>query len=252
MRTGSIFLLIGGLLLAGCSQNSVIANRDQVVVEGYSLQEASNIAQQRCTRFGRRAYFEFEGRSTHACPCRAPHPKQASMRLPEKTRAMAAPSLKKSKAKKIDMKKPVRKMPGQVTPEKSKKPYSKKPHSEKKSVAAKPMALKPKKREHIKSASKKRVRKTGSSEIKQASKGTIWVQVASGGRQSEAKKAARKFLAQHADVIGTSSFTIQQAILGNTGTVYRTRVGPYKQFASANNACQALKSRKLECLVVIR
>jgi len=89
------------------------------------------------------------------------------------------------------MNKSVRKMPGQVGPEKSQKP-----HWKKKSVAAKPMALKPKKPEHSKTASKKDVRKTGTSEIKQASEGTIWVQVASGDKQTEAKNAARKFIAR--------------------------------------------------------
>jgi hypothetical protein len=247
MRTGSIFLLVGGLLLAGCSQNSVIANRDQVVVEGHSLVEASTIAQQRCTRFGRRAYFENEGRSTHAFTCRAPHSEPLSMRLPEKTSAMAPPGPKKSQAKKIDMKKPSRKMSGQVPPEKSQETKS-----QKQIAAAKPVPLKRQKTEYSKFAPRKRVTKTRTSEIKQASKGTIWVQVASGGKKTGAKKAARKFLVQNADVIGTSSFTIQQANLGNAGTVYRTRVGPYKRFASADNACQALKSRKLECLVVIR
>ena len=89
-------------------------------------------------------------------------------------------------------------------------------------------------------------------EIKKASKGTIWVQVASSGKETEAQEAARDFIVQYGDVIGTSSFNIQQASLKNAGTVYRTRVGPYKRFASASNACKALKSRKLECLVVIR
>jgi cell division protein FtsN len=119
-------------------------------------------------------------------------------------------------------------------------------------AAGKPMPLKRKTAEHSKVAPGKHVKKTRTSEIKQASKGTIWVQVASGGKQTEAQKTARRFIAQHADVIGTSSFTIEQPNPGNAGTVYRTRVGPYKRFASANTACQALKSRKFECLVVIR
>jgi len=95
MRAGSIFLLVGGLLLAGYSQNPAIANRNRVVVEGHSLQEAATLAEQRCTRFGRRAYFEYEGLWTLAFSRRAPHPEQASMRLPEKISAMAGPGLKK-------------------------------------------------------------------------------------------------------------------------------------------------------------
>ena len=165
------------------------------------------------------------------------------MRSPEKkTSAMAAPGLKKSKTKKT-----ARKMSSQVSSKNSPRPKS-----YNQSVAAKPVPLKRQKTKHSKTASKRAVRQTRSSEIKRAPKGTIWVQVASGGERTEAKKIARKFIARHADVIGTSSFTIQRANLGNAGTVYRSRVGPYKRFASADNACQALKSRKLECLVVIR
>jgi hypothetical protein len=85
-------------------------------------------------------------------------------------------------------------------------------------AAGKPMPLKRKTAEHSKVAPGKHVKKTRTSEIKQASKGTIWVQVASGGKQTEAQKTARRFIAQHADVIGTSSFTIEQPNPGNAGT----------------------------------
>jgi hypothetical protein len=104
----------------------VIANRDQVVVEGHSLAEASTIAQQRCTRFGRRAYFEYEVRSTHAFTCRAQHAERTSMQRPGRVTAMAEPDPKKSQAKKIDMKKSSRKMPGQVPPEISQETKSQK------------------------------------------------------------------------------------------------------------------------------
>lgn len=252
MRSGSMVLLLGLLLLVGCARPSVIANRNQVVVDGQSLQAAAQLAEERCIRFGRRAYFEYEGRSTHAFSCRALQPEQASTGLPDKTRAMTAPDLKKPKAKKYAAKNAAKKNAARKMSSQLPSKNSPEPKSHNQSISAKPIPLKRPKTKHRKTESKTAVRKTRSSEIKRARKGTIWVQVASGGERTEAKNVARQFIAQHADVIGTSSFTIQQANLGKVGTVYRSRVGPYKRFVSADNACQALKSRKLECLVVIR
>ena len=88
MKSGSMLWLAGALLLGGCAQGTVIANRDQVVVEDHTLREAVSLAEQRCGRFGRRAYFESEGRTTHAFSCREPRIEQAA-----KQRADIAPAL---------------------------------------------------------------------------------------------------------------------------------------------------------------
>ncbi len=265
MKSGSMLWLAGALLLGGCAQGTVIANRDQVVVEDHTLREAVSLAEQRCGRFGRRAYFESEGRTTHAFSCREPRIDQAAKQRADIAPALGNADVKKSAEKKSPSKtpepgKPVAETPSQKMPERK---MSEDMNSAAGQLA---MAMPPsghadgQKAEAEKTAKPKAhtarhgkgkpLRKPD--EIKKASKGTIWVQVASSGKETEAQEAARDFIAQHGDVIGTSSFNIQQASLKNAGTVYRTRVGPYKRFASASNACKALKSRKLECLVVIR
>ena len=213
MRAISGFLL-AGLLLGGCTPGAVIANRDQVVVEARSVKSAVTLAERRCAEYGLRAHFENEGWSTYAFSCRERTIDQVSLDPIERPLSIDDHGMEKSSAEISEM----------VMPKKS--------ASSEMKAAVKPMGK--------------------ASEISRASKGTIWVQVASSSKDGEARAAARQVIASHADVIGTSSFMIQKAQVRSAGTVYRTRVGPYKRFAAANNACQKLKSRRLECLVVIR
>tara|TARA_R110000787_G_scaffold42114_8_gene103543 strand:- start:213 stop:950 length:738 start_codon:yes stop_codon:yes gene_type:complete len=245
MRTIS-GLLLAGLLLGGCTPGAVIANRDQVVVEARSVKAAVTLAERRCAEYGLRAHFENEGWSTYAFSCRERTDEQAASGQAERPFSIDDHGMEKTSAEMSDT---------APQPESSHAEQNK-DHAEMAAVKSAPAMSAPvsigaplQLQPGMKTATKPMAE---ASEIKRASKGTIWVQIASSSKDAEARAAARQLIASHADVIGTSSFMIQKARVRSAGTVYRTRVGPYKRFAAANNACQKLKSRRLECLVVIR
>lgn len=239
-------LLLAGLLLGGCTAGAVIDNRDQVVVEARSVKSAVMLAERRCAEYGLRAHFENEGWSTYTFSCRERTIDQVSLDPAEQPLLMDGHGMEKSSAELSDMS-----MKSDMPSSSDKKDHAAMAAQKPAPPMAMPVAtgaplqlqpgMKPSARPMH-----------NASEIKRASKGTIWVQVASSSKDAEARAAARQLIASHSDVIGTSSFMIQKAQVRSAGTVYRTRVGPYKRFASANNACQKLKSRRLECLVVIR
>ena len=245
MRAVSGFLL-AGLLLGGCTPGAVIANRDQVVVEARSVKSAVTLAERRCAEYGLRAHFENEGWSTYAFSCRERTIDQVSLDPIERPLSIDDHGMEKSSAEISEMAMPKKSASSEMKAVATLEAGKPAPPMKMSAATGAPVQLQPR---MTKSAAKPMGK---ASEISRASKGTIWVQVASSSKDGEARAAARQVIASHADVIGTSSFMIQKAQVRSAGTVYRTRVGPYKRFAAANNACQKLKSRRLECLVVIR
>ena len=87
---------------------------------------------------------------------------------------------------------------------------------------------------------------------KEVPKGDYWVQVASRRKRTEAETAVRKIMDSNFDLLGDQSFAVVKANIPNAGTFYRSRVGPFASFASARKMCKSLKSRRQDCLVIIR
>jgi cell division septation protein DedD len=223
-------VLAAGLLaamLSGCfAATAVISNPDQVVVEALSAKSAADFAQRRCSEHGRHALYLRDGGSAYWFACRqvTPVPMEA---VPEgeMAKAMSAvkPAASKSSHKNPKTSKPMKKMADKVK------------------ISGKPIRL-----------SKKRKKPWMTKEVRRPAKGTIWVQVAASKRRNDAAEFARRVIKRNKDLIGTRSVSVQKARLRHAGTIYRSRVGPFRKHAAAENVCKKLKARRQDCLVAIR
>jgi len=54
----------------------------------------------------------------------------------------------------------------------------------------------------------------------------------------------------HPDVLGDRTYDIQEADLGERGTFYRVRTGPFPDGAAAKALCEQLRSRGQACVVI--
>ena len=55
---------------------------------------------------------------------------------------------------------------------------------------------------------------------------------------------------EFAGVFGPREANVEEAVVGNMGTMYRVRVGPYANAGEGQAACAKLKGSGLDCLVV--
>lgn len=224
------FLTAGMLvaMLSGCfAATAVISNPDQVVVEALSAKSAADYAQRRCREHRRHAVYLWDGGSAYWFACRQiqPVPMEA---VPEgemaEVMAKVKPAANKSAA---DMNaktsKPMKRM------------------SDKLANSGKPIRL-----------SKKRNNSQSRKDVRRPAKGTIWVQVAASKRRNDAAEFARRVIKRNKDLIGTRSVSVQKTRLRHSGTIYRSRVGPFRKHAAAENVCKKLKARRQDCLVAIR
>jgi cell division protein FtsN len=86
----------------------------------------------------------------------------------------------------------------------------------------------------------------------QTPQGNYWIQVASRRKRGDAERIVKTIIDKNSDLIGSHSFAIVKAKIRNAGTFYRSRVGPFASFANARKVCKDLKSRRQDCLVIIR
>lgn len=68
--------------------------------------------------------------------------------------------------------------------------------------------------------------------------------------ESEAGAIASRVRSDLAAVFESREASIDQAVVGNMGTMYRVRVGPYANAGEGQAACNRLKGSGLDCLVV--
>ncbi len=211
-------------MLSGCfAATAVISNPDQVVVEALSAKSAADYAQRRCSEHGKHAVYLRDGGSAYWFACRqiVAAPIEA---VPEDEMAKAMSAVKPSAAKKpAKMSTPVKKM------------------ADKLKNSGKPIKL-----------SKKRKKSHKNKEVRRPAKGTIWVQVAASKRRNDAAEFARRVINRNKDLIGTRYISVQRAKLKHAGTIYRSRVGPFRKHAAAKNVCKKLRARRQDCLVAIR
>jgi cell division septation protein DedD len=83
-----------------------------------------------------------------------------------------------------------------------------------------------------------------------APSGKFRLQVAAVRSRSEADALAAKLLANHGSELGPRQPEISEAVLGNMGTFYRVRVGPYADAKEPLQLCGGLRSSGFDCLVV--
>jgi cell division septation protein DedD len=224
-------ILAAGMLavmLSGCfAATAVISNPNQVVVEALSAKSAAVYAQRRCREHRRHAVYLRDGGSAYWFACRQidPVPMEA---IPEGEMAQVMSAVKPAAHKSAVDKhaktsKPMKKM------------------ADKLKNSGKPVRL-----------SKKRKKSRMNKEVSRPTKGSIWVQVAASKRRNDAAEFARRVIKRNKDLIGTRSISVQRARLRHAGTIYRSRVGPFRQHAAAENVCKKLKARRQDCLVATR
>jgi cell division septation protein DedD len=80
--------------------------------------------------------------------------------------------------------------------------------------------------------------------------GRFRVQVGMVRTEAEAQAIAAKVRREHATALAAREPQIDQAVVGNMGSFYRVRVGPFATQQDGQAACGKLKSSGLDCLVV--
>lgn len=76
------------------------------------------------------------------------------------------------------------------------------------------------------------------------------IQIGSLRTAAAANAAWEKRLKQHGAILGKLSPLVKRADLGTRGVYYRVQAGPLKDRAAATKACEALKKKKVSCLVI--
>lgn len=85
-----------------------------------------------------------------------------------------------------------------------------------------------------------------------AASGSVQVQVALVRNLAEAEAIAGRIQAKHGKALAGRQTTIDEVVLGNMGTLYRLRVGPYVAAADSNALCASLKAEGLHCMTGAR
>ena len=80
--------------------------------------------------------------------------------------------------------------------------------------------------------------------------GRFSVQVAMARSQDEAMAIAAKIKRGYAAALASREPEIDETVVGNMGTFYRVRVGPFATQNEGQAACARLKGSGLDCLVV--
>jgi len=68
--------------------------------------------------------------------------------------------------------------------------------------------------------------------------------------QGEAQDIAAKVKREHAAALAAREPEIDEAVIGNMGSFYRVRVGPFATQAEGHATCAKLKGSGLDCLVI--
>jgi cell division protein FtsN len=84
----------------------------------------------------------------------------------------------------------------------------------------------------------------------QKAEGKFHIQVGIVRTQGEADALAARVKQEQAALVASRSMEIDQAVVGNMGSFYRVRLGPFASREETTAACARLKGTGLDCLVV--
>lgn len=84
----------------------------------------------------------------------------------------------------------------------------------------------------------------------QASGGSYRVQVAAVRSNDEALSIAAMFQDRYARELGNRSAAVDQTVMGNMGTLFRVRIGPFASANESRQMCERLKRDGHDCMVV--
>jgi len=85
---------------------------------------------------------------------------------------------------------------------------------------------------------------------KEAVRGRYRLQVAAVRSQAEAQALAARLREKHGADIAALKTEIDETVVGNMGTLYRVRLGPFANASEPRTLCAKLKSDGLDCLIV--
>ena len=80
--------------------------------------------------------------------------------------------------------------------------------------------------------------------------GKFRIQVGIVRTQDEAQVLAARVKREHGDALAPREAEIDQAVVGNMGSFYRVRVGPFATQLETQAVCNKLRGTGLDCLVV--
>lgn len=80
--------------------------------------------------------------------------------------------------------------------------------------------------------------------------GKFRIQLASVRTEQEAKAVAARVKREHATVLASRELEIDRAVVGNMGSFYRVRLGPFASPQETQAMCAQLKGSGLDCLTV--
>jgi hypothetical protein len=80
--------------------------------------------------------------------------------------------------------------------------------------------------------------------------GRFRIQIGMVRTQAEAQALSERVRREHPDALSTREAEIDEAVVGNMGSFYRVRVGPFASAQQGQAACAKLKGSGIDCLVV--
>jgi cell division septation protein DedD len=80
--------------------------------------------------------------------------------------------------------------------------------------------------------------------------GRFHIQIGMVRTHDQAEEMASRVKSRFGDAVGQREPEIDEAVVGNMGSFYRVRVGPYASLQEGQAACSRLKGSGLDCLVV--
>ena len=80
--------------------------------------------------------------------------------------------------------------------------------------------------------------------------GRYQVQITALRSKTAAEAVARKVRQRHGGLLASRAPTVEKGVLGNMGTLYQVRVGPFRSEAETRKLCAKLLSEGLDCLLV--
>ncbi len=81
-------------------------------------------------------------------------------------------------------------------------------------------------------------------------RGTYRVQIAALRNRADAVALAQRVRLKHKGVLSSRSPRVEKGIMGNIGTMYQVRVGPFRSAAATKKLCARLRSDGLDCFLI--
>lgn len=217
-----VFVALGlAVLAAGCAPNTIIANRDQAVVEAWSSEDAVARAREACEQHDRYAHLDRQHGGEYWFSCR-----ETEAAMQARIRAQREEAMQRTAA----FERAVQSAAGPS-------PSGPSPRAAGETGMATPGNAKP---------------GAGGSAPETASlpRTGPWVQVGAFSTRAAAERYARDIGAAYRAVVAGHDVVVdEKAVAGRT--LHVTRIGGFEQASAARRACGALKRRGAACFVDI-